>query len=154
MNRTNKLTAVLTSAVLALALSAQAEVGMINFGITNAIGVNATTSVNLGNAVKIDNQDNCGIMLKFQGNAAGTEQILVTLKRSPDNVNWETLPTITGISAVLNGTTAVVAYTNLPAAVVGAAGYLKVSSIVNASATAGATNASLYLVKKTVKAAP
>ena len=138
---------------LALAVPAMGEVGMINFGITNSIANNATTSVNLGSVVSITGQENCGMMMKFQGSEAGTGLITVTFARSPDNSNWETSPRFTWINS-LNGNTAVVGYTNFTATQIGAAGYLKVVSIANADANASATNASLYLCKKTVKAAP
>jgi hypothetical protein len=146
-------TMALGSALVMAVLPARAEVGTISFGITNAIGANATTSANLGNAVKVDGQDNCSLMLKFQGDGSGTGAVTVTLARSPDNSNWETTPKWSFATA-LNNTTAVVFWTNMPAAQLGAAGYVKVTSIVNADATINGTNASLYLVKKTIKAAP
>jgi hypothetical protein len=137
-----------------VAASAMAEVGTISFGIGTRITNNVTMTAAgaIGAAVDIRGQDNCGLMLKMAGSEAGTGAVTVTLARSPDNVNWETTPRFTFIAA-LNGTTAVVAYTNLPAATIGAAGYLKVISIANADANATGTNASLTLVKKTIKAA-
>jgi hypothetical protein len=136
-----------------LVLPAMAEVGTIDFSITNSIAANATTSVNLGNAVSVTGQDNAGLMLKVQGNAAGTGLITITFARSPNNTDWETSPKFTWVNS-LNGTTAVVGYTNLSSTWIGAAGYLKVVSIVNADASCTGTNASLTLVKKTIKASP
>jgi hypothetical protein len=134
-------------------MTASAEVGLKSFGITNSIAANAThtSAANVGVAVKIDNRDNAGLMLKFQGNAAATEAITVTFARSPDNSNWETTPRFTW-AAALNGNTAVVAYTNLSTAVVGGAGYLKVISIQNGNGgTVHATNASLHLIDKKIE---
>jgi hypothetical protein len=143
------------AAILAVAatLPARAEVGTIDFGITNSIANNYTTTVNLGNAVAITGQDRGGLMLSMTGSQAGTGLVTITFARSPDNVNWETTPRFTW-AAALNGTTPVVACTNLDQTVVGAFGYLKVVSIVNADASCLGTAASLKLVKKTIKASP
>jgi hypothetical protein len=135
-----------------MALPAVAEVGTIDFAITNKIGLSATTSTNLGNAVPVQAQDNCSLVLKFAGSDAGTGAVTVTLARSADNVNWETTPRWS-FAAAFNGLTPVVFWTNMPASQLGAAGYVKVVSIVNAD-TINGTNASLTLVKKTIKASP
>lgn len=139
--------------LLAAAFTVQAEVGMVSFGITNTIGKDATTSVNLGSALSVTGQDNIGLMLKTAGSEAGTGLVTITFARSPDNVNWETSPRFTWVNS-LNGVTPVVGYTNIPSSVIGAAGYIKVVSIVNADANVNGTNSALYLVKKTIKAAP
>jgi hypothetical protein len=144
----------LVALVMAVAmLPAMADVGTENVGITNSIVNNATTSANVGRAIKIDKQDNVGLLFKFQGTAAGTDAITITFARSVDGTTWETTPRFTWATA-LNGTTAVVTYTNLNSSLIGAAGYLKVISIQNASATVLGTNASLTVIKKTLKPSP
>ena len=137
----------------ALAMPAMAEQGYTSFGCTNTVRSNMTVTVNLGNGLKIDNQDNAGIMVRAQGDAAGTGTITVTWARSHDNSNFETTPRFTTLLA-LNGNTAVLFYTNWSTAVVGAAGYIKPVSIANADTGANATNFTIWLVKKTVKPAP
>jgi hypothetical protein len=82
-----------------------------------------------------------------------TDAITITFARSVDGTTWETTPRFTWATA-LNGTTAVVTYTNLNSSLIGAAGYLKVISIQNASATVLGTNASLTVIKKTLKPSP
>jgi hypothetical protein len=90
------------------------------------------------------------VVLKFQGDGAGTGAITVTFARSSDGTVWETTPRVAWVTA-LNGNTAVVAYTNLNAALLGSAPYIKVMSIANADASRAATNASLTLVKKNLR---
>jgi hypothetical protein len=141
------------SLFLGLASAALADVSLLSFGITNRFINNATVTANMGNVVKVDGQDNAGLMLKMAGDQAGTGVITITFARSPDNSNWETTPRFT-MTAAVNGVTPVVAYTNLNTATIGAAGYLKVISMANADASAICTNCSLYLVKKTIKHAP
>lgn len=132
-----------------LACAAWADVGSENLGTTNRIINNATTTASLGRVVKVDNHNEVGVMVKFEGTQAGTGAITLTFARSPDNTNWETTPRFTWATA-LNGTTPVVAYTNLTA-LVGAAGYLKIVSVQNADASASATNFSVTVVKKRLR---
>ena len=154
MNCFRKLVCVsILSAVAALAIPAMADVGTIDFGITNKVINNATTTVNLGSGVLIDKQDQCSFEFRYQGDQAGTGGLTITFARSSDNVNFETTPRFTW-APVLNGNTAVVAWTNFPSAMIGASGYIKVISIANADVNASATNCVLRLVKKTIKFAP
>ena len=148
-----KILGIIGLAAAIIAVPAKAEVGTIDFGITNSIQKNSTITANLGNAVAVTGQDKAGLMLKFAGSVAGTGLVTVTIARSPNNVDWETTPQFTFIAAG-TGTTPVVAYTNLDSSTIGSAGYLKVVSIVNADANLIGTNASLTLVKKTIKASP
>jgi hypothetical protein len=157
-NRTNKimkhttriLFAVLTLlALLALALPARAEIGTETIGITNSLGAAYTTTANLGSAVKVANQDNIGLLFKFQGSTTGTSNIVITVARSVDGTTFETSPPITW-TVPANGTTAVVAYTNLGTANIGAAGYIKVTSIQNLNITTATTNCSLTVIKKNI----
>jgi len=53
----------------------------------------------------------------------------------------------------MNGTTAVVGYTNLNSDVLGAANAVKILQVANTN-SANLTNCSIQLLKKTVKAAP
>ena len=139
-------------ALLALApMAVQADVGTLDFAVTNKMQANATTSVNMGNAVYIGAQDACGIEVKIQGDAAGTGVQTLTFARSVDNTTFETTPRFT-MTTALNGTTAVVCYTNIPNTVIGAAGWLKCVTYQNADAVANATNVTIRLIKKTIKA--
>jgi hypothetical protein len=140
-------------AVLALAWPAIAEVGTIDFSVTNKATANNTTTGNVGNSVAVTSQDRAGLMLKMQGDGSGTGNVTLTFARSADNSNWETTPRFTW-TAALNNTTAVVACTNLDNTIVGAFGYLKVISIANADGSVNATNFSLTLTKKTIKPSP
>lgn len=152
-----RLIAMIGTGALAMVLltPARAEVGSIDFGINPTVtnNVTSTSATAVGTAVAVTGQDACGLLFMTQGNAAGTGLVTITFQRSPDNVNWETSPKFTWINA-LNGTTAVVGYTNLPNTVVGAAGYIRVYSIQNADASASGTNSVLNIVKKTIKASP
>jgi hypothetical protein len=133
---------------------ARADQGIQDFAITNVVRSNTTVTVNLGSGLKISEQDQCGIMLMGQGDAAGSSGVLtLTFARSVDGTNWETHPKFTVLSAV-NGTTAILEYTNLSSAVIGAAGWIKPVSVQSADTSANLTNVFLYLSKKNTKRAP
>lgn len=149
-NMRNILGAALVAAVIGLmALPAAGGVGTVNPGITNSIINNATTTVNVGTAVKVNDYDNVGVEFMFQGDRAGTGGLTVTFARSVDNVSWETTPRFAWAPA-LNGNTAVVAYTNFPSSIIGGAGWIKVVSIANADVSATATNARLRVILKKI----
>lgn len=131
--------------VLGTVLPAQGQ----SFGVTNSIAKGATTSENMGSAVKVDDAESVSCTISTIGSEAGTGNITVTFARSQDNSVWETTPQFTWICA-LNGRTAVVAYTNLTT-LVGAAKYVKVISVANADANAAATNFVVKLDKKFFK---
>jgi len=139
-----------------LAIPVKADIGSpTSFGCTNAVSSNATftSAVNVGTSIKIAQQDNVAVCVAFQGTGSDTSDITYTFARSVDDSNWETVPKFTWI-VPLNNTTAVVAITNLGTATIGAAGYLKVLSIQNAATGVSATNHSVKILKKTIKASP
>lgn len=136
------------AAVAALTITATAQTGVVDFGITNALAGSATEATNVGNPVKVDkqNEGDVGLVARMQGSSAGTGNITVTLARSPDGTVWETVPRFTWVFAQ-NGTTEVVAYTNLASGLLGAAHSIKVISVAVADDTA-VTNAYIKVVKK------
>ena len=75
--------------------------------------------------------------------------VTFTLARSPDGTVWETTPRWTW-AVTLNGTTEVVAVTNIAGSIIGATHSLKVISVANADDTI-VTNAYLKVVKKQVQ---
>ena len=123
--------------------------------ITNKIapGTTLTAAGVLGNGVRISKTDAAALELKMQGDAAETLGVTFTFARSADGTTYETTPRFTWV-ATLNGTTAVVAYTNLSNAVIGPAAYLKCVSIVSAATNANATNVTLRVLTKTLKPSP
>lgn len=124
-----------------------AAVSVVNISATNSIAVNTTISENMGNAVQIANHRDVGLEVRFQGSAAGTTAVIYTFLRSNDGTTWETVPGLTAGFAQ-NGTTAVVGYTNLPLAAIGAAGWIKLSSVQNQDADAVLTNHSVRIILK------
>lgn len=136
-------------AAMAILLPAQAAVSVVDVGITNSIAANTTTTANLGNAVLVDNHDKVSAVLAFQGNASGTGNITLKLGRSADGTTYETVGFTNYVAA--NGTTAVVAWFDIPETTLGSAKYLKVLSIANADASLTGTNASLKIVLKKVR---
>lgn len=146
--------ALVALAFLCLTMNVMADATYQDFGITNRVMANGTTSVNLGSGLKIDNQDNASAMFLFQGDAAGTGAMTITWARSHDGTNYETTPRFVTATA-LNGNTAVIFFTNLiPITHIGASIFIKPVSIANADVTANATNCSLLLLKKNPKRAP
>ena len=153
MNHKSPITFLAALLTLLTLHTAYADVGIVDTSSTNSIAANVTTSVNLGNAIKIGKTDTVGIVHAFQGNAAGTGKITYTWARSADGTTWETDPKF-ATAATLNGTTAVVNYTNLPNTLIGPAQYIKLLSIANADASATATNATVKVIVKTLKPSP
>ena len=86
------------------------------------------------------------LVVKLQGDQAGTGNVTLTFARSHDGTTVETTPRFTRVFA-LTGNMAVVGYTNLFAANT-AARYIVLISAQNADATASATNVTITLVPK------
>jgi len=141
--------------VTALTLAtARADVGLTDLAITNTIKAAVLTTANVSsNSAYVSKVDSVGLELQCQGDAAGTGAITLTLQRSLDGLIWETTPKFTWATA-LNGTTAVVAYTNLADTLIGPAAYFRVYSISNGDGTANATNCVLRVIRKTLKPSP
>lgn len=136
------------AALIMCVLPCQAQkTSITDVGITNSIAANATTTANLGSAIDLRKHRDCGLLLSFQGDAAGTDNITVTIVRSLDSSTWESTPGISWVTAA-NGTTAVNSYTNLTTSQLGAARYIKILSIANAAASANMTNCSLKVIRK------
>lgn len=131
-------------------ITTRADIGTQSAGITNTIAAATTNTAPVANIIKIDNQDTCGLQFRIQGDASGTGAVTLKLARSVDGTTFETAPQIT-LATALNGTTAVVVYTNISTTFLGAAGYLKVVYIANADATANATNVLLTVIKKNTR---
>jgi len=142
-----KLTIALGLLALGLITVAEAQVSVVDTAVTNSWAANATTSANLGNAVKVDKHSTVSVQTAFAGSAAGTDVVTINWKRSADNSTWETTPGL-AITVPQNNTTAVVGWTNLSSAAIGGAAYLKISSIVTTDADAVMTNASVKVILK------
>lgn len=147
-----KFSATLAAAALFLAANALADVGVVNVGATNKIGLSATTSANLGGAVNVGKSSSVGVYMAFAGSDAGTGQVLYTWVRSYDGVTYETSPGFK-TSAAFNGLTPVVVYTNIASSSLEGVKFIKLSSIANADAING-TNASVKVAIKTIKPSP
>lgn len=143
------LVAVVAVAVLAVPVSVQADAGAIPLSLTNSLSPQSAPAANLGSAAKVDDNELVDFVLTFQGDRAATDNITVTLARSHDGTLWDTRHRLS-IAVPLNGNTAVTLYTNL-ASWVGAASYVKITTISNAAASCTATNVSAYIQKKRVK---
>jgi len=138
------------AAVVALSVPAWAEVGTQTLNVTNTITKNATELLDLGGTNSVPNQDNIGIQLSFIGDQAGTGALTFKFARSLDGTTWETTPSFALVTA-LNGRTAVAYTTNWS---IGAFGYYKLQSVVNADANAAATNVVIKIGKKTIRPSP
>lgn len=102
--------------------------------------------------IEIPKVNNVGLVLRFTGAGAATDNLTLTFARSVDGSNFETAPRFTW-KVALNGTTAVVGYTNLVESTIGAARYLRLVSAQN-EGTNNATNVYIEVIKKTIKASP
>lgn len=102
-----------------------------------------------GGIVPIDKNTMVGLVVKFQGVSAATSNIVTTLARSADGVNFETSPPSTlSFTNALNGTNVVTSFWQIPRDVVGSAQSLKLFSVQNFSGSVNATNATIAIVKK------
>lgn len=133
------------SALIALATQARADVGTVTL-LSGTLTNNSTWTIN--STAKVDDNEIVGVQAVATGNQAGTGNITLTFARSGDGVEFETTPRFTWVFA-LNGTTKVVAYTNLTTTV-GAAHSIRLVSVANADASCSATNATILLIKKRV----
>jgi len=142
------------AAIALVATMAMADVGITDLTVTNTVTASFLTTGNVSsNSAYLSKVERAGIELQCQGSAVGNSNITLTLQRSLDGIVWETTPMLTWATA-LNGTTALVAYTNLTADILGAAAYLRVYSISNGNATANATNVVVRVIRKTIKPSP
>lgn len=136
-------------AALALPQAARAEVGTIDFGITNIITAAATNTgtAYVTNTAKTDNVDNVDVMFTGAGNAAGTGTIRLTFFTLPDGTtsctNWTWDWTFNTVGAAQ-----IQVRTNFPATIIGSAGAIGVYASGNANASCSVTNARLKLIKK------
>ena len=109
------------AAIAMVATVAMADVGITDLTVTNTVTASFLTTGNVSsNSAYLSKVERAGIELQCQGSAAGTGAITLTLQRSLDGSVWETTPLLTWATA-LNGTTALVAYTNLTADILGSA---------------------------------
>jgi len=140
-------------ALLALALhsSRAADASRISFGCTNSIAVSTTITANMGNAIPLGDHTSVGLEVHFAGSEAGTTGVIYSFARAntdtPVAADWETVPLLTAGFAQ-NGIVAVVGYTNLPVAAIGAARWIKLVSVQNQDADAVLTNHAAYVVLK------
>lgn len=141
----------IAAALLAPVVPAFADVA-VEAMLSAGTVTNETTRTTGFTAVEIPKVNNVGLALRFTGAGAATDNLTLTFARSVDGSNYETTPRFTWRVA-LNGTTAVVGYTNLVESTIGAARYLKLVSIQN-EGTNNATNVYVEVIKKTIKASP
>ena len=142
--------------ILALLIPAKAfaDAGTLSFNLTNSYagGAGGATTSSLTNQVKVDKQDRAAIIFTGALTGSGSSNIVFTFARSADGTNFETTPQFTW-QVTPNGTTTVVAWTNMDVTTLGPASYLRLVSIVNSN-TVPITNGLLQLGVKTIKAAP
>lgn len=136
---------------LALPQSVRADVGTIDFGLTNSV---AATTTNTGvaystNIVSIDNVDNVGLMFTGWGAGSGTSNLKLTFYPVPDGSTPCTNTTFDWFIPAV-GATNVNAYTNIPSSLVGSSGSIGVYAFGNANA-AGITNCRLIAIKKKLR---
>lgn len=140
--------------LFAFALLAKADTGAQSFGITNATLADSAGASALGvSTVSVDSQDNVSLIFKATSISTNvTSTFKFTLARVDANGNVETSPLLTWSPPVgASGTNAVVLWTNLPNAVIGAAKYLSLVNMTNVSGGA-LSSPYLYVQRKHIKA--
>jgi hypothetical protein len=104
--------------------------------LTTPTNVLASTASNTTAVVNIQANRNVSVDFQFQGDAAGTANVTAFFIPSLDNITYDNTKGYVLIAAA-NGTTKVNVTTNWD---FGAYGYVKLSYITNAAATANITN--------------
>ncbi len=139
----------LTSLIMmaALAVTVQAQVSVINLGATNSVTASATETKNLGSAVDVSKHRTVGVEARFQGSAAGTNDVIYLFKLSSDGKTYESGTTFKAAWAQ-NSTNAVIGVTNVPETHLGCFKYIKLYSIQNQDADANLTNHSVRIILK------
>lgn len=149
--RTNRIFGLITLAVAALAAAAwqpaaRAQVSAVPV-ISNGVLTNAATW-SPATAVTIDGQSMVGLSIRFTGDGSDTANIITTIFRSADGVNFETSPPAScKFTNALNNTTAVIGYHQIPRDIVGSVRAVKIS-VQNAAVTVKGTAATVAIVKK------
>lgn len=130
-----------------LALTVLADTGAVNL-FTNGTVANNTTRTTGFTDVKVNDNEIVSLQVEAACVQVGTGDLRLTLARSKDGLTFETAPRQV-IGFALNGTTAIVGFTNLTQ--LGGTHTLRLISVQNADASAIATNVTISVVKKTVR---
>lgn len=138
------------AAILTLAVPAEADVGVINISCTNTIANSATTTANLGSAVKVDRTAG-PLTVETRVSAGGTGTNTWTWKwaRSLDGTIWET-PTNTYSFTNLNNAT-VTNFQVLSADYIGSCHSIKLISVTHATASGVAADGTNVVVRVGIK---
>jgi hypothetical protein len=144
------LSAVCLVAGLALLNIAQAETVPTSMGITNSFAFMSTNTSGVGNAIKVDNNDNVGLQITGQGDNVGTSNIVLRFVRSGDGTGYETNSPLISWTFAQNGTKPFCYYTNLNNSVIGAAQWLKLYDY-GSNSTNATTNVVLKIIIKRIR---
>lgn len=127
--------------LLCLAPQAEAQVTPVNFGtLTNLptlmTNINATagaaTTSNTTCIIEVQQGKSLNLWTYFAMGGACASNLLMNIQATPDGTNYTTT-TPHQLKVLMNGTTAVLGWTNIPATALEGCRYLKISSIVNQS---------------------
>ncbi len=149
-------------AAFAFAGSAFAESSPIRLGsalgdrgqtvaLTNTVPTNTAESTLVGSPVDIREWKNVSLQVSFNSATAGTTNIAFVFVRSGSRdlatAAYETTPTLTW-NVPANGTTTVVAHTNLPLDTIAGTTFLKLKSITTASGGNSCSNLTVTVTRK------
>lgn len=140
MRITRTLSALALIGLFALSASAQSfRAGQVPLGFTNVV---ASTASNSTAVIHCERAQNVAVSVSFAMTAADTSNQTFVFARSYDGITADTPATsIFSWAVAANGTTKVVASTNLPA--YGLGGF-RLLYVTNAAASAGMTNLLMY----------
>ncbi len=136
--------------LLAIAVPAEADVGVISTGVTNTIANSATTTANLGSAVKVDRVN--GPLLvetRLGGGGTGTNTWTFVWGRSIDGTIWE--QGTNSISFTNRANALITNIQSLSADFISSAHSIKLLSITHASASGVAADGTNLTVRVGIK---
>lgn len=124
--------------IAAVAITASVHAQQYNTGsITTVVAASTTTNTTSGIGVfAVQKYEDVTIWTNTKIADSGTDNTVVSFAKSADGTTYETVPSVV-ITVANTGTTAVNTITNIN---VGAAGYLKLVSVVNGDASGNLTN--------------
>jgi len=143
------------AAALSLSASAQQYSAVALTGVTNSIAPAVATTANIGITNAATKNESLGLQCSFTCDSATTSNLTVVIRSSADGTKFDTQGANAFVWTIAeNGTTEVVATTNLPSSWLGSLGFWKIGYITNAHATANATNFVIKVAKKPTRFGP
>ena len=146
---------VLAALLVGVAAEAQQYSAVAMGRLTNTITAAAAETTLIGTTNTATRNESVGLQCSFTATAASTAAITIQIQPSADGIKFNTADAgAFSWTIPANGTTEVVACTNLSEAHLGNLGYWKIAYITNAHASVNVTNFVIKVAKKPERFGP